>query len=71
MNEKLNITESVQRIYKEVPVVVVGNMSACCDYTNQILDQFCASLDTVSSVLYYGITSHIPYMAQIFVTFQS
>lgn len=71
MNEKLNITESVQGIYKEVPEYGVRNVSDCCNYTNQILDQFCASLDTVSSVLYYGITSHIPYMAQIFVTFQS
>lgn len=48
VNEKLNITESVHRIYDGVPIA--GNMSACCGYTNQILDQFCASQNTVSSV---------------------
>ena len=71
MNEKLNITESVLGIYYGVPEDGVRNISDCCDYTNQILDQFCASLDNVSSVLCYDITCHIPYMAQIFVTFQS
>ena len=51
VNEKLNITASVLSIYHGVPLVDASNMS-CCDYTNQILDPFCASQSTVSALHY-------------------
>ena len=48
-NQRLNVTDEVLNILNAVPVVTQSNESVCCNYQNQILDQFCASQSAVGS----------------------
>ena len=51
----LDVVPAATEIMNGVPTIGPGNMTDCCSYDYQILDKYCASLDTVSCAREYTV----------------